>query len=475
MKSIKTYWKENQLRLILTIALFVAFAMGAIDPALAAMGGFVICDTAPSDLKELHRAMQEAFGAMKEAVKKSQDTADKALEEVRKEGTVYAKTADELKKFGESATLLTNKLGELESKSGKMLDDYGELKDRTLSLEQKAAHRPGNDQPEMKTAGEIAAASEEFKVCAANPRLSKMSPTLIGSFHKARLLNAPGQNQPLVPSVRVPGIITPGLREFTVRDLMPQQRTTGNLIEFASELVFTNNAAPQGGSTGSPDITGEGELKAESGITFQLSSEAVTTIAHGMPVSKQILADAPMLQSYVDGRLTYGLKLEEESEMMNGTGSHGQLHGLVTQATQFTGGATNQTVLDTLLKAFLQISLSYFEATGVVLHPTDWTALLLLKDSQNRYLFGDPHNMTTPRVWGKPVVATQAQTLGQFLAGAFALAAEVWDREDATVAVYEQHSDFAQRNLVWLQAEERAALAVYRTAALVKGNTSYAG
>ena len=164
MKSIKTYWKENQLRLILTIALFVAFAMGAIDPALAAMGGFVICDTAPSDLKELHKAMQEAFGAMKEAVKKSQDTADKALEEVRKEGTVYAKTADELKKFGESATLLTNKLGELESKSGKMLDDYGELKDRTLSLEQKAAYRPGNDQPEMKTAGEIAAGSEEFKV-----------------------------------------------------------------------------------------------------------------------------------------------------------------------------------------------------------------------------------------------------------------------------------------------------------------------
>jgi HK97 family phage major capsid protein len=42
----------------------------------------------------------------------------------------------------------------------------------------------------------------------------------------------------------------------------------------------------------------------------------------------------------------------------------------------------------------------------VVLHPTDWTNILLLKDTQGRYLFSDPHGQTSPQVWGKPVVAT---------------------------------------------------------------------
>jgi HK97 family phage major capsid protein len=169
-----------------------------------------------------------------------------------------------------------------------------------------------------------------------------MQAVTVGSFHNTAITNTTGQNQPLVPSQRVAGIITPGLRRFTVRDLLPQQRAESNLIEFCRELVYTNNAGPQWDAT-SPVPHQEGAAKNESGITFELANQAVTTLAHWIPASRQVLKDAKMLQSYIEGRLTYGLKLEEEDEMLNGANTSGELNGLRTQQTAFSGGVTNQT------------------------------------------------------------------------------------------------------------------------------------
>lgn len=437
------------------IALTLLYYTQSISPAQFNEG-------APGDLKALHEATEKAFKAMEENIKKVQDACMKGLEEVRAEGTLHAKTNEELKKLGESGNELATAVGE--------------LKQRTLEVEQKLAKRPGADPEEQpKSAGQIVAESEEFKAIAGNAKARAMAPVTVGSFHrKVAIVNATGQNQPLVPSQRLQGIVTPGLRRMTVRDLLPQSRTSSNLIEYARELVLTNNAGPQY-DTSSPTPGQEGAVKNESGITFQLANAAVTTIATWIPASRQVLSDAPMLQSYVDGRLRYMLDLEEEDELLNGSGSNGELNGLMNQATAFTYGVTNQTALDTLLKAMLQVSLSEFETSGFVLHPTDWTNILLLKDTTGRYLFADPHNMERARVWGKDVVATQAMALGQFLAAAFDLSAEIFDREDANVRVAEQHADFFIRNLVAILAEERLALVVYRTAALVKGAISNAG
>lgn len=420
-------------------------------------------DGPPSDLKALHEATEKAFKAMQENIAKVQDMAMKALEETRAEGTLHTKTNE--------------KLAELGKTGNEIAEGFKELKTRILDVEQKLVRNPrGEDTGQMKSIGQIVAESEEWKAASKNAKVGKMDPVNVGSFHKTNILNViPLTNdQPLVAADRRPGVITPGLRRMTIRNLLPNNRTSSNLIEFASELLFTSNAGPQGGTT-SPDQATEGETKPESVLTFQLSNTPVVTLAHFIPASRQILSDAPMLQGYVDGRLRYGLMLKEEDELLNGNGLQGDLYGLMSHATAFTGGATNQTILDTLLKAFLQISLQNLEASGVVLHPTDWTNLLLLKDTTGRYLFTDPHGAETPRIWGKDVVATASQTSGQFLAGAFVLAAEIFDREDATVRVAEQHSDFFVRNLVAILAEERLAIAVYRAAALVKGAVSYAG
>lgn len=456
----KSYLNENGARLLLAVAIIGALALGVIDPAAA--GVLMICDTVPTDLKALNEAMEKAFKAMGDQVKRVQDIATDAIEKVRVEGTLTKE--------------LNDKLTELGKNSGELGGTIKDLKDRILDVEQKMTRKPGNEDNQYKSAGSIVVGSDEFKFAQKNMQKPSMDPVNIGSFHKTAISgpasSATGTTNYLVQPDRIPGIIMPGLRRLTIRDLIPARRTNSNMVEFASENVYTDNAGPQ--YNASPGET-EGATKNESGITFTLTQRAIVTLAHWIPASRQILADAPGLQSYVDGRLTYGLKLEEEDELLNSSGTNGELYGLNNGATAFTGGVTNQTALDTLLKAIVQCSLSEYDPDGIVLHPIDWRDIMLLKDTTGRYLFTDPQSVAAPRLWGRNVVATQSQTSGQFLVGAFSLAAEIVDREDASVRIAEQHADFFVRNMVAILAEERLALVIYRATAMIKGNVSFAG
>lgn len=77
--------------------------------------------------------------------------------------------------------------------------------------------------------------------------------------------------------------------------------------------------------------------------------------------------------------------------------------------------------------------------------------------------------MAPPALWGRPVVATQAMTAGNFLVGAFQMGAQVWDREDATVTISTEDRDNFVKNMVTILAEERLGLTVYRPEAFVRG------
>lgn len=411
-----------------------------------------------TEMKELNAALETAFKAMGENVKKVQDVADKALDEAKKlGGTLEAKTTDELTKLG----TIGNKLGA----------DFNELRARVLDIEQKGiANLAGNLSPEVgKSVQELIMESQQYKDAS---KVGKMDAVEIGSFHKTQIVNATGASQPLVPAARLPGLIVPAEQRMYIRDLLPQALATSNLIEFASEASFTNNARSQGDA--SPGNV-EGEAFAESAMTFTLANAALVTLGHWIPASRQVLSDAAMLQGHISNRLVYGLKLVEETQLLNGNGTAGTINGLCNQAAAFSRGASGDTILDVLLKGLLQVSLSNYEASGFVLNPVDWFTAMLLKDTTGRYLFSDPQSMVAPRAWAKPVVASQTMTQGKFLAGAFNLGAQIWDKEDATVRISENVDNHFIRNMVAILAEERLALTVYRSTAFVYGNTVSGG
>jgi HK97 family phage major capsid protein len=56
---------------------------------------------------------------------------------------------------------------------------------------------------------------------------------------------------------------------------------------------------------------------------------------------------------------------------------------------------------------------------------------------------------------------------GTALVGAFGTGAQLYDREQATIRISEQHADFFVRNAIVVLAEERLALAVKRPESFV--------
>lgn len=366
---------------------------------------------------------------------------EKANNEIKLAGDASVETRNAIKSVTESLNTLGKRLDKIEAKGNR----EGEL-------------------PAYESLGLKFVKSDAYGAIKAG-RLSKARMDVEGFDIKA-IINATGQNQPLVPDQRVAGIQQTPNRRLRIRSLIPTGRTTSNLVQYVREDVFTNNAGPQAG--GSPTVAAENTTKNESDITFTLANSAVATLAHFILVSTQVLDDAPMLESYINGRLLYGLALEEEDEILNGNGTVGTLNGLMNQATAYNRSATG-TKMDWIRRAMTQLTLSEYDAEFIVLNPADWEEIELTKDSEGRYIIAQPQSLVEPRLWGLPVVATNSMTPTNFLVANGTLAAQIWDRQQANVQMSTEDSDNFRKNMVTIRAEERLALTVYRPTALIKG------
>jgi HK97 family phage major capsid protein len=391
-----------------------------------------------------------------------QITEIKALAETQANIIAYTK---ELKSWVEKANgeIEATKRAETETKAAieKISVKAAEFTDKALLLERKLADREVAEIAKEETAGSLLVKSDAFKAMAAGQ--SKFARVEV----KTAIVNATGQNQPLVADMRVPGIVASPNRMLTIRDVLPVGRTSSNLVQFTRENTFTNAAGPQYGSPAVENVT-----KPESGITFTLDNAPVVTLAHFIPVSRQVLDDAPQLQSYVNGRLTYGLKLVEEDQLLNGDGTSGNISGLLDSGnfTAYNRTTSGDTPIDVLRRAITQAALSEYSADTIVLNPEDWEAIELQKASDGMYVWTNPAVMAGPQLWGKRVIPTNSITAGTFLVGAFSLGAQIWDRMDAAVQIsYEDGTNF-QKNMATLLCEERLALTVYRPGAFISGS-----
>jgi len=350
---------------------------------------------------------------------------------------------------------------ETRAKVDELLTSQGALQARLVAAEQVVAelHVRGSNPGRDLSVGEQVVASEELRAFLGNPRGTFRMPV------RAAVGSGSGSGADLIVPQRLPGIIAPGLQRLTIRDLLMWGRTVSNSVEFARELVFTNAA----------DVVSENPAdgKPEANITFEADSAPVATIAHWIHASRQVLADVPMLQSYIDGRLRFGLKLVEEEQLLKGSGVGLNIDGIVTQATAYSNPGVTvaaETRIDRLRLAMLQVELSEYSPDGIVLNPIDWTSIELLKTSENVYLFANPRGITAPVLWGRPVVATQSLDPAEFLVGSFGMGAQGWDREDMNVQISLEDRDNFIKNMVTILCEERLALTVYRPAAFVTGD-----
>lgn len=270
----------------------------------------------------------------------------------------------------------------------------------------------------------------------------------------------PASSDTLVPIDRRPGIVPGAFRALKIRDLIPTIPTVSNAWQFTRELAFTNNAAE----------VAEGAAKAESVLTFEDATVNIRTIAHFIKASNQILADAPALRAYIDGRLRYGVELREETQIIAGDGVGQNLSGM-TKSGNYTAfsPASGDTALDSLNKAKYLIVAADYQATGIVMNPTNWGAIERLKDSTNRYIVGDPFGAIVPVVWGLPIVVTNSMTANKLLVADFATSYEYAERQSTVIDLGFVNDDFT-KNLVTIRGEKRGALATIRPSSAYYGN-----
>lgn len=290
-----------------------------------------------------------------------------------------------------------------------------------------------------------------------------------GALHNIAQGFGTTQLDPMVPR---------NFRRARVRDLFPVSRTSANLIDFFRVLGFGTDRLDLSSSASVVADRNAGNtdfgLKPKSALKFETDQAPVRTIAHYEVAHRNVLADEPQLQSTINNELLYGLRLTEDNQILNGTGTGEDLRGILqTPGIQEFDGPTDGEATDKkqdyLRRAATKAILAYYDPTGIVVHPYDWEDIELDKGEDGHYTV--TMNVAVgadARLWRMNVVDSPAIAQGTGLVGAFGLGAQLYDRMEANIRIAEQHSDFFVRNAVAILAEERLALAVKRPESFVR-------
>lgn len=253
------------------------------------------------------------------------------------------------------------------------------------------------------------------------------------------------------------------LETRTVGDLMVQGATSVGTLEYYEE---TTNPVP----TVAQAAVAEGATKFETTFGWTLRTEAVRKIATFVPATKESLDDVDFLESQIRGRLGFAVTRVEEAELLTGNGTPPQITGLINRTGVQTTAKTAAIPIPDVIYTAMQLirgsaGAGFAEPTAVIFHPTNWTAVKLLRTADGIYIWGSPSDEGPDRIWGLPVRQTTAMTVNTALVGAFRPWSEIKRREGVTITVSTEHSTFFVDNKVAILAEERFALCVYRPSA----------
>ena len=162
------------------------------------------------------------------------------------------------------------------------------------------------------------------------------------------------------------GVIPGSFVPLTVRDVLRTIPVTSNMVNSLREASWTNSAAE----------VSQGAAKPESDVTFEQYNVPITTVAHWIKISNQLLADAPAVVAYIETRLRDGLAQRIENQLINGNGTSPNLSGF-TDSGNFT--AYTATSDDNLADAINRIKYTMWAAGNmpdtVIVNPADWGAL----------------------------------------------------------------------------------------------------
>ena len=259
-----------------------------------------------------------------------------------------------------------------------------------------------------------------------------------------------------------PGIIPGNFLPLSIRAVLPSIAVATNMVNALREASWTSSAAE----------VSQGAAKPESDATFEQYNVPITTVAHWIKISNQLLADAPAVVAYIETRLRDGLAQRIDAQLLNGNGTSPNLSGL-TDTGNFTAytPVSDDLLVDAINRAKYQLWATGNTPDTVIVNPADWGAMERTREgaTTGAYLYGMPGVAASMNPFGVQVVVSNNMTQGKFLIGALRNSAVVYNRSGAVVEMGYINADFTN-NLITVRAEERLGLGVERPAGVLYGN-----
>ena len=250
-------------------------------------------------------------------------------------------------------------------------------------------------------------------------------------------------------------------RKVHLRSLLPIGTINQGLFTFPYES----------GGEGAPAAQVQGSSKAQVDFDITMKDAAAQYIAGYVRISRQMLDDIPAMTSFLQSRLLEKYLIAEDAQILSGDGTAPNLQGILGVATAATGAATVD--VEQLVQAIAQLESSNYSATGIMVNPTDWAAIMNTKNTNAAYSLPASTVVTTDgnvSIAGIPLYKSTAIAVDKFLVGDWAMGAQIMQNQGISVQFSEMDGDNFTKNLITVRVEARIALPIYYAGAFVYGD-----
>jgi len=253
-------------------------------------------------------------------------------------------------------------------------------------------------------------------------------------------------------------------RRVYLLDLLPHIATTDTAV------VYVQDKSPLADVANKAAETTEGSAKPQAGLTLQVVTEPIATVPAWANITRQVAADVPQIQGYLDHRLRYSLKRRSDIQVIGGDGVSPNIKGL----TNRTGILTNAPGAPEARFVTIRHSITVMEQSEavpeiIVINPAD-AELFDLSNSTTAGLHAVMDNDSngtgaltggpSRTAWGMTQVHSNAIASGTALL-IDPMALTVFDRQSATAYLTDSHASNFTSNILTLLLECRLGLALF--------------
>lgn len=250
-------------------------------------------------------------------------------------------------------------------------------------------------------------------------------------------------------------------RKVHMRSLLPIGTINQGLFTFPYES----------GGEGDPAAQVQGSSKAQVDFDITMKDAAAQYIAGYVRISRQMLDDIPAMTSFLQSRLLEKYLIAEDAQLLSGNGTAPNLQGITGVATAATGAATVD--VEQLVQAIAQLESTNYSATGIMVNPLDWAAIMNTKNTNAAYSLPASTVVTTDgsvSIAGIPLYKSTAIAVDKFLVGDWSMGAQIMQNQGISVQFSEMDGDNFTKNLITVRVEARIAFPIYYAGAFVYGD-----